>query len=364
MLKQRKKFLFMGLLVATVLVLFACNNGTKQEVAKSAENGEANKDASEEKVVIKIADSFPTNHQTSVLGIQPWIERIEELGEGKIEVEYYPAEQLSKEASLLDAAKNKIADITYVGAQYMTDELPLTAIAGNPGIVQDAISGSKAFNKLVQEDLYELELKPNGVKPLWAVTTNPYQIINSTHPIETIDDFKGLKIRTSGGLQENLVQYWEASPVSTTAPEIYTAWERGTIDGALLSIISWSGYQLEELVKYSTTNAALSSFGIMYVVNEEVWNSWPEDVQEAVSQASEEAIEMLSTGYMDAEKELMQEYAELGVEFYDIPEEELKKWNDSLGPLNEEWAKNLDQRGLPASEILDKFIQYNNEFKE
>lgn len=195
------------------LLLAACNSGQKNAGTNDTQNSN---EANDEQVIIKIADSFPTNHLTSTLGIQPWIERIEELGQGKIKVEYYPAEQLSKEASLLDAAKNRIADITYVGAQYMTDVLPLTAIAGNPGLVQDSISGSKAFHKLVQEDLYELELKPNKVKPLWAVTTNPYQIINSKQPIHTIEDIQGLKIRTSGGAQESLIQHWNATPVSTT----------------------------------------------------------------------------------------------------------------------------------------------------
>lgn len=345
-----------SILLILMLLLSACSSSNQQVKNEGSKS-------SNEVVVIKIADSFPTNHLTATLGVKPWIERIEELGKGKIKVEYYPAEQLSKEASLLSAAKNKVADITYVGAQYMTDILPMTAIAGNPGLVKDAISGSKAFNKLVQEDLYELELKPNGVKPLWAVTTNPYQIINSKRPITNIEDIEGLKIRTSGGAQENLVKHWNATPVSTTAPEIYTAWERGTIDGVLLSIISWSGYQLEQLVKYATTNAALSSFGIMYVVNEEVWESWPEDVKAAVSQASEEVIGMLSQGYIDIEAKLMDEYKDLGIEFYELPEDELKRWNDSLIPLNQKWAADLDARGLPASEILEKFIKYNEEFQ-
>ncbi len=344
--------------IVTILVLAAC--GSSKESADK-QGSSTNTDGV---TVIKIADSFPTNHLTSVLGIQPWVERIEELGEGKIKVEYYPAEQLSKEASLLDAAKNKIADITYVGAQYMTDVLPLTAIAGNPGLVKDSISGSQAFNKLVHEDLYELELKNNKVRPLWAVTTNPYQVINSKHPIETIDDFKGLKIRTSGGAQESLVQHWQATPISTSAPEIYTAWERGTIDGVLISPISWSGYQLEKLVEYSTTNAALSSFGIMYVVNEEVWESWPKEVQDIVQQASDEAVTNLSENFVQKEIELVEEFKELGIEFYELPEDELAKWNESLNELNNEWAEELESRGIPGKEILEKFQTYLDEFED
>lgn len=344
------------------LALAACGNSEPTQKEEASEGESKPEENQGETVKIKIADSFPTSHTITKYATLPWIERIEELGEGKIEVEHYPAEQLGKADSLLDVAKNKVADITYVGPLYVSDTMPLSGVVGNPGLVNDAVSGTKAYSKLVHEDLYEVEMKPHGVKPLWAAALNPYQIVNSKHPVETIEDFKGLKIRTSGGLQEQLMQHWGATPVSVPAPEIYTSWDRGTLDGTLISVFSWPGYQLEKLAKYSTLNAKLSSFGVMYVVNEEVWDSWPEDVQDAVWKASEEASDMMAQAIVDHENDLIEEYKELGVEFYELPEEELKKWDEDLEPFNREWAENLDSKGMPGTEILEKFMEYNEEF--
>ncbi|PWA11952.1 hypothetical protein DCC39_08435 [Pueribacillus theae] len=347
-----------------ILALVACGHSepTQKEEASEGESKEAASQG--ETIKIKIADSFPNSHTISKYATLPWIDRIEELGEGKIEVEYYPAEQLGKADSLLDVAKNKVADITYVGPLYVSDTMPLSGVVGNPGLVKDAISGTKAYNKLVHEDLYEVELKPHGVKPLWAAALNPYQIVNSKHPVKEIKDFKGLKIRTSGGLQEQLMQNWGVTPVSVPAPEIYTAWDRGTLDGTLISLFSWPGYQIEKLAKYSTVNAKLSSFGVMYVVNEEVWESWPEEVRQAVEKASNEASDMMAQAIVDHENALMEEYKEQGVEFYELPEEELQKWDEELEPFNRKWAENLDAKGMPGTEILEKFTQYNEEFSK
>lgn len=349
----KRNFIALLLLMFTVL-LAACGGNS---------NGSSGVEASGDDVItIKIADSFPDSHIVPEIGTKPWIERIEELTDGKVKIEYYPGEQLGKAASLLDVAKNKVADITYVGPLYISDALPLSGIVANPGLFQDAVSATKVYNKLVNEDLYELEFKPNGVKPLWSMGTNPYQITNSKHPVKTLDDFKGLKIRTSGGIQEQVMQQLGATPVSIPAPEMYTAWDRGTLDGTLLSLFSWPGYQVDKVTKYATVNAPLSGFGISYVVNEEVWESWPEDVQQAIIQASEEIVETVGISINEHEEELRKEYEAAGVEFYELPDEELAKWNEYLSDYNKEWAKMMDERGLKGTEILDKFLEYSEEF--
>ncbi|MFD4818050.1 hypothetical protein [Peribacillus butanolivorans] len=55
--------------------------------------------------------------------------------------------------------KNKVVDIAYIQQDQYERIMPLSNIGGNLGIVKDAISGSKAYNKLVFEDLFELELR-------------------------------------------------------------------------------------------------------------------------------------------------------------------------------------------------------------
>ncbi|MBO0959988.1 TRAP transporter substrate-binding protein DctP [Neobacillus sp. MM2021_6] len=356
------KVLIVFMTAILAVAMAACGNSEKTQGERSSSGKSGGKEG--EQIVIKIADSFPASHLIPKTGTLPWIDRIEELGKGKIKIEYYPAEQLGKAASLLDAAKNRVADIAYVGPLYVSDKMPLSGVSGNPGLVKDAVSGSKAFNKLIKEDLYELEFKPNGVKPLWGATTNPYQIVNSVRKVTKAQDFKGLKIRTSGGLQEEMMQKLGATPVSISGPEIFSAWDRGTIDGSLLSFFSWPGYQTDKVAKYTSRNAQLSAFGITYVVSEKSWNSWPKDVQDIITKASDEIVEKMANSIIEEDALLEEQYRKAGIDIYDIPEADLKKLNNELEPFNKKWAKDLDAKGLKGTEILEKFRQYNEEFQQ
>ena len=50
--------------------------------------------------------------------------------------------------------------------------------------------------------------------------------------ITTVDDFKGLKMRTSGTDMATMYKALGAVPVGRSSKEIYTALQRGTIQGA------------------------------------------------------------------------------------------------------------------------------------
>lgn len=362
-MKTRVKRLSWMLVIGFILmVLAACGAAdtggapTEENVEGAAENGDM-----DSVTVIKVADSFPTTNPISKFGTQVWIQRIEELGDGQIQVEYYPAEQLGKAASLLDVVKSKVADVAYLGSLYFTDQLPLSSIVGNPGMVKDASSGTKAYHRLVTEDLYEIEYKPHGIKPLWAVALNPYQMVTSARPVRTMEDFKGLKIRTGGGMQDQVIKALGGTPVSVPAPEIYSSWERGTIDGSLLSLFSWPGYQVDKLAKYASVNTTLTSFGVIYAVNEQVWESWPEAVWQVVLQASQEVAASFPESVTKHEEELMRQYQAQGIEFYEVESEELARWNARLEQLHEEWIQSMEDKGLPAREMVNRYLQYRQE---
>ncbi|SER82581.1 TRAP transporter substrate-binding protein DctP [Psychrobacillus sp. OK032] len=359
-----KKWLIFLFLSVLAFGLAACGNEKEIEVENDTE-GKSNEATIDEKVVIKIADYLPMTHMITERGTLPWIERIEELGKGKIEVEFYPAEQLGKVSSMFDNLQNKVTDIAVILPERLEGDIPLSVVGGNLGIVKDSVSGSKAYNKLVQEDLYELEFKPNKIKPLWATLGTSNQITNSKRPVKTLDDIKGLKIRTSNSLQDQILHKWGAVPVSMSGTEIYSSWERGIVDGTLLSFFSWPAYQLDTLAKYTTVNTSVARGIVLFSVNEEVWNSWSKEVQDAVWQASQETAEQFPKIIQEHEEQLMKKYQEeTDIEFYELPADELQKWEEDFQSINNKWAETLDVRGFPGTEILEKFTRYNEEFSE
>ncbi|MEQ6378409.1 TRAP transporter substrate-binding protein DctP [Bacillaceae bacterium S4-13-56] len=349
---RKSLFVFCSLLI--IMGLIACSN-TSKETGTSNEQETSEEPAKVDPIKLKVADSFPTSHVLSKEGAVFWMNRVTELTDGQVEFEHFPAEQLGKAASLLDLARTKTTDIAYVGTAYVADRMPLSGVGELPGAFQSSNEGSTAFWKIANGILLEEEFLENGVRPVWAVTLTPYQIANINKKMVKIGDFKGEKIRTAGGTQDLTMNQMGATPVSMPAPEMYSAMDRGTLDGAVAPLNSFKPYQMEQKIKYSTTNANLGSFVVNYVINEEIYASLPKNVQEAMKQAGDETVEYLSKFLDDETEKLIEEFEGIGIDMYELTDEQLEAWSKQLDPVWEQWAKGLEDRGYPANDVIKAF---------
>ena len=308
--------------------------------------------AKAEEIALRVADSFPEHHYVSQQLIVPWMERVEELTDGKVEFEYFPGEALAKSKDLLDAAKNQIADIVYAAPLYISDRLPLSSIVALPGVPGNATEKSAAYQKLVDSHLAKAEFARENVMPLMAVTVAGYEFNMNGPKIESLDALKGKKMRSSGGLQEKTVEALGGIPVQIAAPEVYAALQRGTVDGTITPLASVQPYAFDEVLESITINGDLGTFPITYVMNGDVWNGLPDDVKAAMHKASLEVNESFGN-YVDQRTETAEkELREKGIVMYELPSDTLDEFRKRTAPIAEEWASGLDDRGYPASEVL------------
>tara|TARA_R110002049_G_scaffold188683_2_gene357174 strand:- start:734 stop:1753 length:1020 start_codon:yes stop_codon:yes gene_type:complete len=307
---------------------------------------------------LRVADSFPTTHQYSK-NTQEWLDLITERTDGRITFDYFPAEQLAKSADLLDAAQNGLADMVYAPPLYLSDRLPLSTVTALPlvGNVTDQLALNQAFQSLALNELNEAEILPLGVRAVRGLVTAPYQIMSRKGKIETLDQMSGVKLRSSGGVQETSVDNLGAVPVAIPAPDLYPALQRGTIDGTLFNLPTAAGYKLQEQLEYSTDNINLGLFPVLYVMNEDVWQTLPEDIRTVMIDT---AMEVLPT-VLEADKKGMEDFR-VGLEangggLYQIGDEQLALWNERLLPVREEWIQRLEAQGKPARTIIDRWTE-------
>lgn len=333
-------FLRKGLLLAGVVALLPLGSASAQQIT------------------LKVADSLPVKH-FSIETTKFWMQKVEEYSNGKVKLEHYPAEQLAKARDLLDAVQNRIADITYIPAQYFPDKAPLSTVAGipTPEIKVTVAQIERAYLDVGRGILFEEEGKKLGIKPIRFSSTPPYDIHTTRKKITTLDDFKGVKMRVAGNVQENAIKALGGIPVSITPPDMYLAMQRGTVDGTVFSYNSVASYKLHELAKYSTTNVNLGAFVSYYAINLDVWNSLPPDVQAAFDKAAEEAIPFDSAKVNKQVEEYAEMFRKRGVELYPIDEAELQRWGELLKPVREEWVQQMERRGLPGRKVMDAWIE-------
>ena len=105
--------------------------------------------------------------------------------------------------------------------------------------------------------------------------------IMSKIPLKQLSDFKGIKIRTAGGLTSELFKKLGASPVKMGGGELYTALDTGVVDAAeFVSLAENHDIGLHEVTEYVLYpsfhgNTATCDF----TVNQKAWDKLPADLK-------------------------------------------------------------------------------------
>ncbi len=313
--------------------------------------------AARETVTLKLADQFPLTHIASRAGSQAFIAELEKRSEGHIKIKHFPAEQIAKAAGLLDAVRNRVIDIAFVGVVYNTDKLPLTSVAELPGLHVNSVTASAAFEKYITEDLLEKEYLPLGVRPIWGTVTPPYQLMLAKgEGIAHVADLEGKKLRVAGATGELIAKSLGAVPVKVPASDLYLALQRGTVDGAIYNTPSLFGYKIEEVLSAVSDNASLGSVAFAMLVNEDVWQGLSKEDRTLIQKVASDVRLPFSEEFQAGNSKAFDKLTKAGVKVFSLPAETQAAMNQKLGSVRAAWVKQVSGRGLPAQEMLNAYM--------
>ncbi len=315
-----------------------------------------------ETVTLRVADQFPLTHFASKTGSQAFMKRVSKMSQGKIKFKHYPAGQLAKAAGMLDAVKNRVADISMTGVVYVSDRMPLSGAVMLPGLFNDVAAGTKAYTKLAQNELMEAEFLRHGVRPLWVSLAPTYQIqLVSRKSLASIDELIGKKLRTAGATMELTAKALGATPVTIGPGDFYLALQRGTVDGALFQTPSWPAYSLQEVLNSSTTNAGLGTVAFAALINEDVWKGLTPEVQKILMAAAQATGAGAAAIFNRITAKANKGMAKAGKNIYALSPKVLAEMQVKLATVENAWLKQMRSRNLPGDRILAAFKRYLKE---
>lgn len=348
-----KKFAF--ILMAAVLFLAACNN----DEDANGTNDEGSNNSGEE-IVLKFGTHLTDDHNLTVNAVIPWMERVEELTDGQVTFEHYSNSQMGPAGDTFDLVTSGVLDAGYT--LYMEETLPLMDFMMLPDLYVDPEKATNAYWEILNQDPFKSELEKVGVVPIMAVAWEPYTIGTVNDKPETVEDIAKLKLRSSGGLHDEAAAAIGSTPIAISASESLEALRRNTVDRYWGSTTSWTDYQFTEVLQYGIRNLPLNGWGGVFTMSLEKYNSLPENVQEAIDQASNEITADLSTFIKEYTSEEAWQLAEdAGMEIYEVSDEVVEEVREILSPLTDKWLEEQDNAGYPATEIYEQFVEiYNN----
>ncbi len=314
--------------------------------------------SAQDKITLRLADTLPNGHVIHELAGKPFAELVTKLTNGQVQFQHFPAEQLGKAKDMAQLTVAGVADVAYVVPSYSSDKYPLTAAAELPGVFQTQCQGSLAYYKISHDGgiLETKEFLPNGLRPLVTIALPAYQILlGNPRPVNSAADLAGLKIRTAGGAMDLMMRAIKGVPVRMAAPEIYESITRNTIDGIVLSYQSSVSYDLGKLLKSGTSGMNFGTAVFIYGIGETKWKSLPENVRKAMMEAGEQTTREGCKRFEEGEKAAAAKIQSQGMKVISFSDADRKFFDDAFAGVADEWAKETDKRGKPATETLKAF---------
>src|SRR5437868_1396350 len=233
----------------------------------------------------------PQHHLTSVV-LQGWATEVEKATNGRVKFTMLPNHP-SAPPGTFDAVRDGLVDLSFVTASYTPARHILPLLAELPGSGDTALVNSVAYSRVYWKHFHKVgEYK--GVKLLGVFTHGPGQMFTKK-PVKSIADVQGLKIRTGGGIAEQVAKALGASAFVKPAPESYELLSSGVADGVFFPLESIISFKLDTVLEQATLfpgGMYSSSFG--FFMNEDKCNKLPRQDQEAIAKISGEHIARLA----------------------------------------------------------------------
>ena len=301
-------------------------------------------------ITLRYTSHVPRSHGLYSLVYLPFAEQVERETNGRIRLVPFTDKILHGALDGFKAANMGITDYTHGYATYQPGCFQLLH-----GLQLPFLFPGTAVAAMVAEDLYpeyfKEEYERMGIYLAHCDSTSPYNII-SRKPIRTLEDLRGVKMRTTGGLTVKIAEQLGAVPIVMAAAEVYPAFQRGVVDAVSLGTPDIVGYRLHEIGGYFT-HVAFNVTLLQYCLNKKTFDALPDDLRGQLYRLFRQRSQLAARNYYGGtEAAALSEMVASGVETIELPEDEKARWVEAVRPLATEFVAKNEALGLPAGRLL------------
>lgn len=282
-----------GVLLAGLMLMGLTGCGGEESKKETARSGEY---AKLKTVELIGADSAGKDSAGQRFG-ELVAKKVDKITGGKLKIDYHPNSELGGDEDLLRQLKSNDIQIVVSQMAPVTAIIPETAVFDMPmsfakydgKTIDKVLNGNGEFHKKLS-GAYEKA----GLHYLGILQNATFRLTTANKDLKTLDDFKGLKIRTMSN--KNHMAFWSAlgaNPTPLAWPELYFALQSGTVDAEENAADTIVSANFNEVQKYvADTNHIL--YANQICINKKAYDSLDPAYQKALNQAVQEALKELA----------------------------------------------------------------------
>lgn len=294
----------------------------------------------------------PMHHmQKNVM--EPLGQQLSEETGGALTVRIFPAGELSKSPpAQWRSALTGVSDIAFGLPGYTTEEFPRVMLTMSPALFETAEQGTNALWDNI--DSFAPDFERAKLLALWS--SDPVVLMTSKVPVDSIDDLKGLRIRSPDTVAATLLANWGAVPVPLPASEIYQSLDTGVIDGLLIDPSGVPSFKLNEVVKHVTLGLPTPSSPFFMVMNQRRYDALSEAERNAVDARSGRELSLASaTSYAGEADHGMQILRDASIDIITLTDEARAEFMPGAEQVTQGLAEVATQAGVEnAGDIVAK----------
>jgi TRAP-type C4-dicarboxylate transport system substrate-binding protein len=302
-------------------------------------------------ITIKCSHAFSPKMNIMQLWME-WAEEVTKRSDGRIEFTWFHGGAISKPGEEQEHCRRGVVQMVGTSATWYS-YMPLWEMNGAlPFQPKDTLLAVKTKWQLYQE-FPELrnEVEKMNMKLMFIGPYGDYHII-SRIPLNSLDDFQGLKVAILGRQQPKWFEGTGATTIFLPGPARYEALEKGAVDASLMGGLgSTMAFRHPEMCKYMLLCGLGQYCSFFYTMNQDTWNKISPKDQKMMEELSKTLMFEWAPKRIDGDevkfRKIMEE--KFGVNFHTLSYKDRTKWAQSLPNLAKAWvdeAENDSDREL------------------
>ena len=217
---------------------------------------------------------LPVNN-SNVKGFNIFVQEVNNKFKDNLEIEVLGGPEITPPFQLHEAVRKGVIDMALTSCGYYPSLL---------WEAQSAMFTNKNYSQIAKTKYFEVMSKLHkdvGLIWLGAGTLDLNFYLYSNPPVKSANGFKGKKIRVFPPFIP-LIKSLGAVPINLPMGDIYTAMERGAVDGFVMTNTGFvSDFSWHEVTKHVYKYPLYEATAVI-LVNPKKWNALPAEVQNAI----------------------------------------------------------------------------------
>jgi TRAP-type C4-dicarboxylate transport system substrate-binding protein len=306
-----------------------------------AEGGQAT--AQDKPIVLRgVVPYHPQNYLSQPLFILK--KMVEERTGGKIKIDIVGSEEVVPALQQFDAVRNGVIDIALGIASYYNNTIPeAIGIQYNKDFVPADLR-KNGYHEIMRD----IHMKKGNVVYLASASGNPGRAFRLylKKPIEK-PDFSGLKVRVSP-VYTAIVKGLNGTPVAMPPADVYSALERGVVDGLGWTYAGTIDYGFPEVAKY-VIDHPFYSINSTIILSKSAWEKIPQNLRDELDKIAVDFEVAVAKYYDDYCKDEDSRLKAKGVSFIRFSPEGVSKFEHAAYDAG--WAEFLAKNPADGEKI-------------